>query len=119
VDKKKLFEETLKKWIPILCLGYWRITTEFCDSHEFIRIENSTTALAFCHANWTYLTAIIRVNNDHLQEEEDSRIVFIVVYELGHCLLNEMREEGIDHEERVATLLAQSFLNAEKISCVK
>jgi predicted SprT family Zn-dependent metalloprotease len=34
----------------------------------------------------------------------------IVVHELMHVFLNEMREKGIDHEERVATMLSQAFL---------
>lgn len=29
---------------------------------------------------------------------------------LMHVFLNEMREEGIDHEERVATMLSKAFL---------
>ena len=33
----------------------------------------------------------------------------VVVHELMHVFLNETREEGIDHEERVATQLQKAF----------
>ena len=37
-------------------------------------------------------------------------INYMVVHELLHVLVNEMREEGIDHEERVVTHLAKAAL---------
>jgi predicted SprT family Zn-dependent metalloprotease len=113
------FKDIALKWIQLLQLEHWHIELDFCESHEFISIENSTTAVAFCHTNWTYMTATIRVNSNHLEEEKEERLPFIALHELMHCVLNEMREDGIDHEERVATMLANSFLNTEKTLCVK
>lgn len=40
----------------------------------------------------------------------DEEIEYVVVHELMHVFLNEMREQGQQHEERVATLLAKAFL---------
>jgi len=117
--RENQFKEIVLKWIQALQLDHWNIELDFCESHRFIAIEDSTTAVAFCHTNWTYMTATIRVNSNHLEEESEERLPYIAVHELMHCMLNEMREEGIHHEERVATLLANGFINTEKTLCVK
>lgn len=108
----KLFDEAVNKWIPKLGLDWWEITCHYCDSHSFIDTENDKDALAFCHVNWPYMTATIRVNKDHLEDEEKGNVEMIAVHELMHIILNEMRDDcdSIDHEERVATILAKAFL---------
>jgi len=112
----KLFDEAIDKWIPKLGLEWWIIKCDYCDSHKFIEIEDSKTAVAFCHVNWEYMNVTIRVNKDHLEDEKESNIETIVVHELMHVLLNEMRDDdcnSISHEERVATVLAKAFLRNE------
>jgi hypothetical protein len=112
----KLFDDYADKWTKKLGLEWWVITCHYCDSHKFIEIENDKNALACCHVNWPYMTATIRVNKDHLADEKENNIETIVVHELMHILLNEMRddEDTIDHEERVATILAKCFLRNER-----
>jgi predicted SprT family Zn-dependent metalloprotease len=39
----------------------------------------------------------------------DQEIEKLVVHELMHTFLSEMREEGKDHEERVASMLQRAF----------
>ena len=108
--KSELFKSYIDKWVAKTWLGWWKIDLEFCDSHEFIKIEGSDTALAYCHTSWEYMNALIRVNIDELEEEDESEIELIAVHELMHIFLKETQEEGIEHEERVATMLAKSFL---------
>jgi hypothetical protein len=109
----KIVDDLIKKWIPRLGLELWTITCDYCDSHKFIEIEDSKTAVAFCHVRWPYLTATIRFNKDHLQDENPNNLELIVVHELMHIIVNEMRDDNqnsIDHEERVSTVLAKAFL---------
>ena len=115
-EKEKLFSACIEKWVKKTWLGWWKIDVEYCDAHNFEKIENSSTALAFCHTDWKYMCATIRVNSDNLEEQKEEDIELIAVHELMHVFLNEMRadeETGtIEHEEHVATFLAKSFLLA-------
>ena len=112
----KKTDDLIKKWVKKLGLELWTITCDYCDSHRFIEIEDSKNALAFCHVNWPYLTATIRFNKDHLNDEPEENIELIVIHELMHIIINEMRDDepgNIDHEERVATILSKAFLRVE------
>lgn len=112
----KLFDEAIDKWIPKLGLEWWIIKCDFCSSHRFIQIEQSDSAMIFCHANWQYLEATLRVNKDELEEESPWKIELIAVHELMHIVLNEMHkpdDESKTHEERTATILAKCFLRNE------
>jgi len=41
---------------------------------------------------------------------ENDQIEMTIVHELCHALVNEMRKDGIDHEERTVTALTKAFL---------
>lgn len=122
MDKKeltvncKLFDEAIDKWIPKLGLEWWIIKCDYCDSHEFIQIEQSDSAMIFCHASWEYLEATLRINKDEMEEESPNKIELIAIHELMHIVLNEMHQSDDEsklHEERTATILAKAFLRNE------
>ena len=115
--KEKLFSGYVEKWVKKTWLGWWTIKIKYYNSYENFKERGlSDDSLAVCHTNWKYMYATIRVNTDKLEEQKKEDIELIVLHELMHIFLNEMRADEEDdtreHEERVATVLAESFLLA-------
>lgn len=107
------FSALVHKWIGRTWLGWWRIEVRGLNAYEYAKLNTEVdvhSSLAFCESDWRYMTAVIKVNLDLLKEIDDKDLEEIVVHELMHVILNEMREGGTGHEERVATFLARSFI---------
>jgi hypothetical protein len=112
-----LLQSYIDYWIPVLGLGSWSRITSTChpDSHPV----NSGT-LGEAAVNWRYMEADINFYLGCMLGLDAKRIEYIVVHELCHCLVNEMRDENseedhqhkylIPHEERVVCNLAMAFL---------
>lgn len=113
-EKEQLFSDFIKKWCKKTWAGWWSIDVVYYSANEFLNKEEDAGifTLATCHTNWQYMTAKINVNSDVLEGMENDEIEYSAVHELMHLFLNEMRCEGIEHEERVATMLARSFILA-------
>jgi hypothetical protein len=113
-SKEQLFSDMVAKWTKKTWAGWWNVNVIYRTGHEFLKANDfcSTGTIAICNTNWKYMTATIEVNSDALENEPDEDIEYFALHEIMHIFLNEMREEGIDHEERVATILARSFLVA-------
>lgn len=111
--KQQLFSDAITKWTKKTWAGWWKIDIQYFTDKQYHKEKGlSAGSVAVCHTDWRYMTAVIRVNLDRLKEMEKSEIEYAALHELMHIFLNEMREEGIGHEERVATFLARSFLLA-------
>lgn len=114
--KQKLFSSLVEEWTHKTWLGWWNIKVAFHNSLEFARhtdeCDDPETLLATCESDWRYMTAAIHVNVDLLEEQDEADIEEYVVHELMHIILREMHEQDMDHEERVATFLARSFITA-------
>ena len=71
-----------------------------------------------CQTRWEYATAWIKVSVPALVGKTDDDIEEMVVHELMHVHVHELRQnpeaDWIKHEERVCTLLARSFLATER-----
>ena len=110
---KKLFE----KWTYLLGLRWWNVTITYVDDPEEIirtfRVTDDEICVAKSYCDWRYATCNIYVNFPQLKQMDKKQIVMTIVHELCHALVNEMRENGIDHEERVVTGLAKAFLWTE------
>jgi hypothetical protein len=109
-----------KKWIPRLNLDQWAIQLTY-DREGFASANNggnagAATCLARTGAMWQYLDAHIEFNMPVLLNCSDWEIEVTYVHELMHLLLNEMREEGINHEERTATTLARAFVKTSGLA---
>jgi len=63
--------------------------------------------LAISKCDWRYLTSSITWNMTRIValDPTDRDLENYVIHELLHPMVHEMREEGIDHEERVVTQL--------------
>ena len=64
------------------------------------------------YADWRYRSVEIDINVPSMSEQSDRDLDTYFVHELMHVFLNEMRanEDRVNHEERVATTLADAFI---------
>jgi hypothetical protein len=98
-ELNKEIKDYCKKWKEILFLGLWEIKIYIRDY-----VEDSDT-YATCSSSWKYLTATIEFSHLLIKDKSGQEIEKIVIHELVHVLLNETKEDGIDHQERVTSHL--------------
>ena len=95
----------------MLFRSYGDISLEFV---EYIEDKGSsyidTDVAGECHTDWRYQETHVLLSMNKLRQFRKKTIEKVIVHELMHVFLNEMREEGIEHEERVATNLQKAFL---------
>jgi hypothetical protein len=108
------------KWLAALGLRWWHVDLEY--SREPLPVPEEAKAAGWqknaqCVAKWQYLRACITFNMPAVAGLSDDELETTFVHEACHALVNEMREwadhprgNGIDHEERVVTSLANAFL---------
>jgi hypothetical protein len=114
-------ERWFDEWIDHLWLGWWRIEfvwyrSEIPDMNREV-VRPARKALMDCTADYHYFEAVIRVNLLAAQEFDDEYLEKVVVHELAHIVLNEMRDwkptdKGMKREERVATHLQKMMWEA-------
>jgi len=87
------------KWKTALFLGMWKIDWSIKD--WLISETKDFQCIARCETDWRYFEATLSFN--------------FLIHELLHVVLNEMREDGVEHEERVASHLTMvmNWLNGE------
>ena len=112
---ERLFGELVEKWVGKTYLAWWNITITYQPNKEYAKAEgykkkHARCSAATCHTNWQYLDATINVNLSVIKTMTAEQIEYVVVHELMHIFLNEMRATGVEHEERTATILARSFM---------
>ena len=106
----KFIRTTMKRLKVKMGLGLWKIEVEYLSAIEN-ELPNCAT-VAQCTPIWQYMTATVEINMKEfclLTEEEQERVL---IHELCHVLVAEMREEDQDrkHEERVVTTLTDAFI---------
>lgn len=104
---KSLVRKYFKWWVHWLGLGYWHVT--LCFSNETSPRDNGYFLAGSCDCDWRYQTATVTIHPKAIKHLDKAEIEKTVIHELIHVFLNEMREEGIDHEERTATQLQKAF----------
>jgi predicted SprT family Zn-dependent metalloprotease len=92
-------------------LKWWDLHFHFYKKtpKKFKRKDGHQTGIRIT-ARWEYLEAYLEVNTPAIAELSDIELEVAIVHELCHILVNEMREGGIKHEERVCSRLSQAFL---------
>ena len=118
--QKRRISDLADRWIKPLGLNLGRVRLIFeRDSGVFEESHAKFTGVvppaglkpaAFCLTDWRYIDSSIHFNLYETFGLDDEELEETFVHELQHIFLNEMREEGIDHEERVATTLARAFI---------
>jgi len=113
MKSKKRLRKAIKIWSYRLGLRWWHVTTVLSTDKELIKdvfgIKKNETVLGRTYANWKYRTAIIYFNVPAFKGFSERKIEQIVVHELMHVLVNEMREGDIHHEERAVTSLTEAI----------
>jgi hypothetical protein len=104
---RKKIHAIATRWIQRTGLGYQRIDIGYKKTFDGTEHEG---CVGYCNTNWKYMTSYVVFNYKELEELDPKRFEEVVVHELMHIFLNEMREEGIDHEEHVATMLQKAFM---------
>lgn len=99
-----LIDKYVTKWKVELFLGMWTVSY---DIRDWLTNEHGdeTQTVARCFTHWNYFTAELEFNYMILKDKADSFIENVVLHEMLHIVVNEMREEHIDHEERVVSHL--------------
>ena len=96
-------------WAHGLGLGYYTRETLYYSKEKEFRKGNGGVAVFRVWADWRYLTFTISVNLPAVKRLNDNELEHAIVHELVHVLVNEMRETGINHEERTVTQLTKAF----------
>lgn len=114
IERQEVIRAAFEKWVNCLGLAWWEIQIAYYDDpgeivRQFRQADNGDVVAAFVDANWMYAEATICINLPLFAEMTDEKIERIVVHELMHILVNEMREGEIHHEERVVTQLTKAI----------
>lgn len=116
--QKKRLGPIIRKWLNRTGLNGWTVDIEYYD-----RIPRHEDAAMAMDVQWVYLQATMKVSTNKVADETDRRCEEIIVHELAHILVNEMRPlhrgdnlddyasaQQMEHEERVCTMIARALL---------
>lgn len=111
---KKLITFYFNRWSYRMGLKWWTLTLKLLEDPEELRRVLSTykedeVTLGETFSDWRYMTATLYFNVPALATRSESMIERVVIHELGHCLVNEARENEQHHEERVVATLVNAF----------
>lgn len=110
---RKLIKGYFVYWMERLPLDNWKIALII---EEFITSDIKGTTfinpnqVGLCKARWQYMEAEIVVSLRAAAAMDPQDLEEVVVHELVHVFLSEMREKGMEHEERVASMLATALI---------
>jgi uncharacterized membrane protein len=108
IDKVKEVMTAKWKWYThYLGLGLWDGSLIFSDSIKEDRW--GFTTYAETNADWRYLRFTVTAYPNVMINLSEDKLEDVIVHELMHVFLNEVREAGIDHEERIASSLQRAF----------
>lgn len=107
--EKERLESMAEKWLKPLGLLWWRLHIVYSREPKKSEVHNGAYVAGQAHVDWMYLEATITFYVPEFLGVSDIDTERILVHECMHVLINEMREEGINHEERVCTMLASAF----------
>lgn len=99
-------------WVPKLGLAWWQVEVNYYDKRKIFRKNKKADTIAAMRiwCDWRYMDMQIAVCTPVTRQMDAEELERTVVHELCHALVNEMRESGIDHEERVVTTLTKAFM---------
>lgn len=103
------------KWLYPLGLGWWEVNVHWISKpkevlEEFKTQRSGDIMPARVYVRWEYGVADLYINLPAFKGMKRWRIEKIIIHELLHVLVNEMREDDISHEERVVTTLTKAVL---------
>ena len=115
--KLKKIRKACETWTYRLGLKWWEIefnfVTDKAEAYKMFGYDQESVVMARSYPDWRYMTCTIYLNIPAMKSKEAWEVEKIIIHELCHALVNEMREDGLDHEERVVTGLTKAFLWTE------
>lgn len=98
------------KWARVLGLRYWDCRVDYRRIPFPPHAQGGVTA-AKCHCKWEYRMVTVEVSLIDLSDLNQEQIEDVVIHELLHALVHEMREDDPDckHEEAVVTGLTRAI----------
>lgn len=117
-EKLKRIEQHIQTWAPLLELDHWKIVLDVDhDDHSHAADEHESAVLSI-HSDWRYRHAAIVAYAKVVEQEEPEDLEEYVVHELCHAVLCELRDQTKSSwknaEERIATILARSFVRTRR-----
>ena len=107
---RKKIRKYIDKWQTSLGLGWWKVDVYYhVDKKHIKKVLGSNRVRAQVNSDWRYSEATIHFNIPAFIYLEDHEIETVVLHELVHILVCEMREGKMHHEERVVTGLTKAF----------
>lgn len=100
--QKNRIRKYTNKWRSLLGLWIWTGNIGFSEDRKKGEAEG-TEALADVYADWKYLDYDITFYLPCFVKKTEKDVERVVIHEMCHILVNEMREEGLKHEERVVS----------------
>ncbi len=110
-EQQARIEAIWERWHSRLGMYGWDIGRSYHDG-PYTQQDGlpSGDAVASTHVRWPYKSGSIAWNTALTEGIDDEHLEGILVHEVMHVWLSEMRSRGLEHEERVATELAWAFL---------
>jgi hypothetical protein len=99
----------IDKWLVPLGLGWYSFEVLGYEKEKEFRKGNGGVVAMRIWCDWRYMTASLSINVPAIRRMTDDELERAVVHELIHIIVNEMREGGIDHEERTVSWLTKAF----------
>ena len=115
------------QWITIFGLDHWDISIRLTDQMPEVGFqldEEAYSVYATCHPNWPYQSATLAFNASKAVTFDDDALLELLVHELTHCSLDEMKfydtsESGLAHLEHCASAVSAAILRAYEAGCQK
>lgn len=117
-QQKKRITPLVREWRERLGLTNWNLTHHYHDGTFHLDDgSNSDQAVGACFSRWQYQTIKLDFNAQQTARFDDDELREIVIHELMHAMVNEMRDpytewtkERSAHEERVVTMLTNAII---------
>ena len=107
---EKLIQSYLSKWVARLALQEWKLTVLFHE-HGFPNDGRVDPHVEACvNVNWDYLSARIQFDLSLCSTFDKAELEDVVLHELMHIIVAELRPGDQTGEERTVTRLTRALL---------
>lgn len=102
-------EGLITLWKPFFGIENWRVNIHFYRG----AIPGNEDAAGCCHSLWEYLDATLEFNLAELAENDDEQLESVVVHELLHIIVDELKTKK-GSPERVVSHLSRILMRLSK-----
>jgi hypothetical protein len=104
-------DRQLKYWLPVMNLDRWAVEVNY----EPAVCSRNADCASDINADWRYKQATINVYVPLMAKMSEQSIEYVVVHELCHALVCQMRgkKHRMDNEEAVVTETSRAFMRTK------